>query len=126
MTARGTAAGHALARAEREIAESPDVWFVLVDGGGADLAAQGLMMPLYAVQLPQDVDRFRLRDGEEGLDVMFKFRGRWRRCVAAWRQLKGLGLDPAEGRPCAIGSFGRKALRAAGAKRNGREGRKGK
>lgn len=106
-----SAASDALARAEAEIASAPDVWFVLVCCDNKPL------QPLYAVQLPQDLERFRLWDDPEGFDVMFKFRGRWRPTSMAWRQLKKLGLDPCEARPCSIVTFGRRILGKMGVKK---------
>lgn len=103
---------NANSRAEAEIASGPDVFSVLVEDG----AKSALMGTLYSVLLPQDAARFRVRVGADGFfDVMFKLRGRWRRVYAAWRQLKGRDLDPAEYRPVAVVSFARKALKRCGA-----------
>lgn len=99
-------------RAETEIASGPDVFSVLVEDGARTV----LMGTLYSVLLPQDADRFRVRDDGDGFDVVFKLRGRWHRVDAAWRQLKGRDLDPAEYRPIAVVSFARKVLKQCGAR----------
>ena len=91
---------------------APDVFFVLCeDGNGA-----ALLGTLYAVSMPWDAGRFRVWDDGDGFDVLFKLRGRWHRVDAAWRQLNGRGLDPAESRPVAVTTFGRKVLKAYGMK----------
>lgn len=97
-----------------EIEGSPDVFFVLCEDGNRSTTLLGT---LYAVQLPSELGRFRLWDDEEGFDVFFKLRGRWHRVDAAWVQLKKLGLDPAENRPIAIVTFGRKVLGEYGVKK---------
>ena len=107
----------ATTRAEAETASGPDVWFVLVQyetrkDPGNDWWAQ----PLYAVQLPDDLDRFRLWDDGNGFDVMVKFRGRWYSVIGAWRQLKRMNLDAAENRACNVVTFGRKILKEMGVK----------
>ena len=94
-----------------EIERSPDVFFVLCEDGNRPATLLGT---LYAVQLPSDLDRFRLWDDGAGFDVMFKLRGRWHRVDATWRQLKRLGLDAAENRPCSVVAFGRKILKKMG------------
>ena len=94
-----------------EIERSPDVFFVLCEDGNRPATLLGT---LYAVQLPSDLGRFRLWDDGEGFDVMFKLRGRWHRVDATWRQLKRLGLDAAENRPCSVVAFGRKILKKMG------------
>lgn len=94
-------------KTKAEIDAGPDVWFVLVE---YDTVGDGnaLMQPLYAVQLPQDLGRFRIRpSGDDPAGVMLKFRGRWRRVVSAWRQLKDIEKDAAEARPYAVRSFAR-------------------
>ena len=96
-----------------EIERSPDVFFVLCEDG----TKSALHGTLYAVQLSSaspDLGRFRLWDDEDGYDVMFKLRGRWHRVDATWRQLKRLGLDAAENRPCSVVAFGRKILKKMG------------
>ena len=93
-----------------EIERSPVVFSVLVEDNGE----AALLGTLYAVLMPQDSGRFRVWDDGEGFDVMFKLRGRGRRVDAAWRQLKGRDLDPAESRPVALVTFGRKVLKAYG------------
>ena len=95
-----------------EIERSPAVFSVLVEDEGE----AALLGTLYAVLMPQDADRFRVWDDGDGFDVMFKLRGRWRRVDAAWRQLKGRDLDPAESRPVAVTTFGRKVLKEYGVK----------
>ena len=94
-----------------EIERSLDVFFVLCEDGNRSTTLLGT---LYAVQLPSDLGRFRLWDDEEGFDVFFNLRGRWRRVDAVWRQLKRLGLDAAENRPCGVVTFGRKILKKMG------------
>ena len=95
-----------------EIERSPAVFSVLVEDNGE----AALLGTLYAVQLPSsDLSRFRLWDDEDGYDVFFKLRGRWRRVDAVWMQLKG--RDPAESRPVAIVTFGRKVLKEYGVKK---------
>ena len=107
----------ATTRAEAETASGPDVWFVLVQYGPCkDLRTDWWSQPLYAVQLPVDLGRFRLRDDGSGFDVMFKFRGRWYPVVGAWRQLKRMNLDAAENRACNVVAFGRKILKEMGVK----------
>ena len=89
---------------------APDVFLVLCeDGNGA-----ALLGTLYAVRMPCDAGRFRVWDDGDGFDVLFKLRGRWHRVDAAWRQLNGRGLDPAENRPVALVTFGRKVLKTYG------------
>lgn len=107
----------ATARAEAEIASGPDVWFVLVQyGPRKDLRNDWWAQPLYAVQLPDDLWRFRLKDEDDEFSVMFKFRGRWYPIIGAWRQLKKLNLDAAEGRACNVVSFGHRILKRMGVK----------
>ncbi len=107
----------ATARAGAEIASGPDVWFVLVQYGPCrDLRTDWWSQPLYAVQLPFDLPRFRLHDDADGFDVYFKFRGRWCPLVGAWRQLKRFRLDAAENRACNVVTFGRRILRRMGVK----------
>ena len=93
-----------------EIERSPAVFFVLVE----DKGGTALLGTLYTVRMPHDAGRFRVWDDGEGFDVMFKLRGRWHRVDAAWRQLKGRDLDPAESRPVALVTFGRKVLKEYG------------
>lgn len=108
---------NATMRAEAEIASGPDVWFVLVQYGPCkDLKTNWWSQPLYAVQLPDDLDRFRLWDDGNGFDVMVKFRGRWYSVIGAWRQLKRMNLDAAENRACNVVTFGRKILKKIGVK----------
>ena len=96
-----------------EIERSPDVFFILCEDGDGT----ALLGTLYAVQLPSsDLSRFRLWDDGEGFDVFFKLRGRWHRVDAVWRQLKRLGLDAAENRPCSVITFGRRILKKMGVK----------
>ena len=98
-----------------EIERSPDVFFILCEDGDGT----ALLGTLYAVQLSSassDLSRFRLWDDEEGFDVFFKLRGRWHRVDAVWRQLKRLGLDAAENRPCSVVTFGRRILKKMGVK----------
>ena len=98
-----------------EIERSPDVFFILCEDGDGT----ALLGTLYAVQLSSassDLSRFRLCDDEEGFDVFFKLRGRWHRVDAVWRQLKRLGLDAAENRPCSVVTFGRRILKKMGVK----------
>lgn len=97
-----------------EIERSPDVFFVLCEDENRSTTLLGT---LYAVQLPSDLGRFRLWDDGEGFDVMFKLRGRWHRVDATWRQLKRLGLDAAENRPCSVVTFGRKILKKMGVRK---------
>ena len=96
-----------------EIERSPTVFSVLVEDNGE----AALLGTLYTVRMPHDAGRFRVWDDGEGFDVMFKLRGRWRRVDAAWRQLKGRDLDPAENRPVALVTFGRKVLKEYGVKK---------
>ena len=93
-----------------ETERSPATFFVLVEDGG-HAALHGT---LYAVLMPRDAGRFRVWDDGDGFDVLFKLRGRWRRVDAVWRQLNGMGLDPAENRPVALVTFGRKVLKEYG------------
>ena len=107
----------ATTRAETEIASGPDVWFVLVQyEAHKDMRNDWWAQPLYAVQLPDDLDRFRLWDDGNGFDVMFKFRGRWYSVIGAWRQLKRMNLDAAENRACNVVTFGRRILKKMGVK----------
>lgn len=107
----------ATTRAEEETASGPDVWFVLVQYGPCkDLRTDWWSQPLYAVQLPDDLWRFRLRDDANGFDVYFKFRRRWYPLVGVWRQLKRMNLDAAENRACNVVAFGRKILKEMGVK----------
>ena len=104
-------------RAGTEIASGPDVWFVLVQYEPCkDLRTDWWSQPLYAVQLPDDLDRFRLWDDGNGFDVMFKFHGRWHSVIGAWRQLKRMNLDAAENRACNVVTFGRRILKKMGVK----------
>lgn len=96
-----------------EIERSPAVFSVLVEDNGE----AALLGTLCTVLMPQDAGRFRVWDDGDGFDVMFKLRGRWHRVDAAWRQLNGKGLDPAENRPVAVTTFGRKVLGEYGVKR---------
>ena len=90
-----------------EIERSPDVFFILCEDGDGP----ALLGTLYAVFMPQDVDRFHVQDDKDGFDVLFELCGRWRRVSAVWRQLKGRNLDPAESRPVSITTFGRRVLK---------------
>ena len=104
-------------RAETEIASGPDVWFVLVQyEAHKDMRNDWWAQPIYAVQLPFDLPRFRLKDENDEFSVMFKFRRRWYPLIGAWRQLKQLNLDAAEGRAYNIVSFGRRILKPMGVK----------
>ena len=96
-----------------EIERSPAVFSVLVE----DKGETALLGTLCTVRMPRDAGRFRVWDDGDGFDVLFKLRGRWRRVDAAWRQLNGTGLDPAESRPVAIVTFGRKVLGEYGVKK---------
>lgn len=108
---------NATMRTEAEIASGPDVWFVLVQyETHKDTRNDWWVQPLYAVQLPDDLDRFRLWDDGNGFDVIFKFRGRWYSVIGAWRQLKRMNLDAAENRACNVVTFGRKILKKMGVK----------
>ena len=93
-----------------EIERSPAVFSVLVKDNGET----ALLGTLYTVRMPCDAGRFRVWDDGDGFDVLFKLRGRWHRVDAAWRQLNGMGLDPAENRPVALVTFGRKVLKEYG------------
>ena len=90
-----------------EIERSPDVFFVLCEDGDGT----ALLGTLYAVIMPQDAGRFRVRDDRDGFDVLFELCGRWRRVSAVWKQLKGRNLDLGESRPVSITTFGRKVLK---------------
>lgn len=90
-----------------ETERSPDVFFVLCEDG----MGPALYGTLYTVIMPQDAGRFRVWDDGDGFDVFFKLRDRWHRVDAAWKQLKGKDLDPAESRPVSITTFGRKVLK---------------
>ena len=104
-------------RAETEFASGQDVWFVLVQYGPCkDLRTDWWSQPLYAVQLPNDLDKFRLWDDGNGFDVKFKFRDRWYSVIGAWKQLKRMNLDVAENRACNVVTFGRKILKKMGVK----------
>lgn len=104
-------------RAETEIASGPDVWFVLLQYEACKTPGNGWWaQPLIAVQLPNDLDRFRLWDDGNGFDVMVKFRGRWYSVIGAWRQLKRMNLDAAENRACNVVTFGRRILKKMGVK----------
>lgn len=107
----------AMTRAGAETASGPDVWFVLVQYGPCkDLRTDWWSQPLYAVQLPSDLGRFRLKDENDEFSVMFKFRGRWYPLIGAWRQLKRMNLDVAENRAYSVVAFGRKILKEMGVK----------
>lgn len=95
-----------------ETGRSSATFFVLVEDGG-HAALHGT---LCAVLMPRDAERFRVWDDGDGFDVLFKLRGRWRRVDAVWRQLKHLGLDTAENRPCSVVTFGRRILKKIGVK----------
>ena len=95
-----------------EIERSPAVFSVLVE----DKGRTALLGTLCTVHMPCDAGGFRVWDDGDGFDVLFKLRGRWRRVDAAWRQLNGMGLDPAENRPVSLVTFGRKVLKAYGVK----------
>ena len=104
-------------RAETEIASGPDVWFVLVQYEACKTPGNGWWaQPLYVVQLPDDLNGFRLWDDDTGFDVMFKFHGRWYSVIGAWRQLKRMNLDAAENRACNVVTFGRRILKKMGVK----------
>lgn len=98
---------NATMRAETEIASGPDVFFILCE----DKNRSAILGTLYSVLMPQDAARFRVWDDKNGFDVLFKLRGRWHCVDAAWRQLKGRNLDPAENHPIAITTFGREVLK---------------
>lgn len=105
-------ADHPYLRAEAEIAAGPDVFFVEFEHQSGSSSKD----PLYAVQLPQDIDLFRLWDDENGLDMMFFYGRRWRRLTGRiWKQRKGLELDAAMNDRVPITSFCRK-LRKMGVK----------
>ena len=106
---------NATMRAEAEIASGPDVWFVLVQyEAHKDMRNDWWAQPLYTVQLPDDLDRFRLWDDGNGFDVMVKFRGRWYSVIGAWRQLKRMNLDAAENRACIVLACRQKMLKKLG------------
>ena len=90
-----------------ETERSPDVFFVLCE----DRDRTAPLGTLYAVFMPQDVDRFHVQDDKDGFDVLFELCGRWHRVNAVWKQLKGRNLDPVESRPVLITTFGRKVLK---------------
>ena len=90
-----------------EIERSPDVFFVLCE----DRDRTAPLGTLYAVFMPQDVDRFHVQDDKDGFDVLFELCGRWHRVNAVWKRLKGRNLDPVESRPVLITTFGRKVLK---------------
>ena len=99
-------------RAETETASGPDAWFVLLQYEARKAPGNGWWaQPLCAVQLPNDLDRFRLWNDGTGFDVMFKFHGRWYSVIGAWKQLKRMNLDVAENRACNVVTFGRKILK---------------
>ena len=93
-----------------EIERSPAVFSVLVE----DKGETALLGTLHAVRMPCDEGRLRVWDDGEGFYVLFRLRFLWLRVDAAWRQLKGRDLDPAESRPVALVTFGRKVLKAYG------------
>lgn len=104
-------------RAGTEIASGPDVWFVLLQYEARKAPGNGWWaQPLYAVRLPDDLDRFRLWSDGTGFDVMFKFRGRWCSVIGAWKQLKRMNLDAMESRSCDIVTFGLRILKKMGVK----------
>ena len=104
-------------RAETETASGPDVWFVLLQYEARKAPGNGWWaQPLCAVQLPNDLDRFRLWNDGTGFDVMFKFHGRWYSVIGAWKQLKRMDLDAAENRACDIVTFGLRILKKMGVK----------
>ena len=68
----------AATRAEAETASGPDVWLVYVRHGPCeDLRTNWWSQPVYTVQLPSDLDRFRLKDEDNEFSVMFELKGRW-------------------------------------------------
>lgn len=99
-------------RLELEIESYPDVWFVLVDYKRKD---DWWKQPLYAVQLPQDLDRFRLQV-KAGFNVWFKFHNRWYPILGAWKQLKRLNLDAAENIGKGVVNFAGTTLKKLGVK----------
>ena len=102
----------AAVRAKAEIAASPDVFFVEFEHPSGSSSKD----PLYAVQLPQDIDLFRLWDDRDGLDMMVFNGRRWCRLTGRiWKQRKGLELDAAMNNRVPIASFCRK-LRKMGVK----------
>lgn len=90
-----------------EIERSPDVFFVLCEDG----EGPAILGTLYAVFMPQDVDRFHVQDDKDGFDVLFELCGRWHRVNAVWKQLKGRNLDLGESRPVSVTTFGRRVLK---------------
>lgn len=99
-------------RAKAEIAASPDVFFVEFEHPSGSSSKD----PLYTVQLPQDIDLFRLWDDRDGLDMMVFNGRRWCRLTGRiWKQQKGLELDAAMNNRVPITSFCRK-LRKMGVK----------
>ena len=104
----------ALERDKREIAESPDVFLVKPDWlpRGSDHA------PRYAVQLPQDGDRFVLIQDYDGIEVMFKYRGVYRSLIrGVYKQTKSLKEDPAEYRYMSVYDFAKRYLLKLGSVR---------
>jgi len=88
-----------------EIANGPDVCLV------QPILSMDNKDPLYAVQLPQDIEMFVLIDDPEGFDVMFKYHGLWCSTSRCWKQTKDIEKDPAEYHYVNVVTFGRKILR---------------
>ena len=95
-----------------EVADGPSVYFVEFEHSSGSATKD----PLYAVQLPQDIDLFRLWSDKDGLDMMFFYGRRWRRLTGRiWKQRKHIEKDPAMNDRVKITSFCR-VLRRMGVK----------
>ena len=107
----------AATRAEAETSSGTDVWFVLVRHGPCeDLRTDWWSQPVYAVQSPSDLGRFRLKDEDNEFSVMFESEGRWYPLIGVWRQTRRTNLDVAENRAYSVVTFGRQILRKMGVK----------
>lgn len=107
----------AATRAEAETASGTDVWLVLVrHGPRKDLRTNWWSQPVYTVQLPSDLGRFRLKDEDNEFSVMFELKGRWYPLIGVWRHTRRMNLDVAENRAYSVVTFGRQILRKMGAK----------
>lgn len=107
----------AATRAGAETASGTDVWLVLVRHGPCeDLRTDWWSQPVYAVQLPSDLGRFRLKDEDNEFSVMFESEGRWYPLVGVWRQTRRMNLDAAGNRAYSVVTFGRNILKPIGVK----------
>lgn len=107
----------AATEAEAETASGPDVWLVLVRHGPCkDLRTDWWSQPVYTVQLPSDLGRFRLKDKDNEFSVMFKLKGRWYPLIGVWRHTGRMNLDVAENRAYSVVMFGRNILKPIGVK----------